>query len=210
MEIKVHDIVQFASINDIENSIAPPNWVKDAPAAKNFGVVRRMPITNKTVPIGLRGQMREQRYGAFIHESNIVRVISPVSLVNRIDEFNDRIYYSALSSMKNEFEKYNLVWGPTGSVGFEITTSIQVTTPNSDIDICLYLNQVDNGVLMNIGNFLEGLDRRIDVQVEIPELGAFLLNDYLKHSETGFIVKTKFGPHLCTMVDNQIKLGVNS
>lgn len=210
MEIKVHDIVQFKTIEDIENVIGHPDWVKDAPAAKNFGVVRRMPITNKLVPIGLRGNTREQRYGAFLHENKIMQVISPVSLVHRIEieGLGNRIYYPALYSIKDEFEKYKLAWGPTGSVGFEIATSISATTPNSDIDICLYLNEIDTDLLVKVGRFLEGLDRRIDSQVEIPSIGAFLLNDYLKHAKTGFIVKTNFGPHLCTIENNRMKLGV--
>ncbi len=210
MEIKVHDIVQFETINHIETSIKLPDWVKDAPASQNFGVVRRMPITNKTVPIGLRGDTREKRFGAFIQESNIIELITPDSLVGRIDQFDDRLYFSALNTIKEEFEKDKLIWGPTGSVGFEIATSIPVTTTNSDIDICLYLEQIDTELLEKIGGFLESLDRRIDVQVEIPFIGAFILNDYLKNRDAGFIVKTKFGPHLCMIVNNQIKLGVNS
>lgn len=210
MEIKVHDIVRFSAINDIENAIDQPAWVKDAPTAKNFGVVRRMPITDKIVPIGLRGNRREQRYGAFIHESKITEVISPVSLVERIEGLGDQIYSHALFSIKEKFKKYKLAWGPTGSVGFEIATSIQATIPTSDIDICLYLNEIDTELLVKLGDFLEGLDRRIDVQVELPTIGAFLLNDYLQYNKTGFIVRTKFGPHLCTLENNRIKLGVNS
>ncbi|MDI7741185.1 malonate decarboxylase holo-ACP synthase [Lysinibacillus fusiformis] len=210
MEIKVHDIVRFASISNIETSMEIPEWVENSPASQHFGVVRRMPITNNIVPIGLRGDTREKRYGAFIHESNIMQVISPVSLVNRIEQFKEQMYYHSLNNIKNEFEKHNLVWGPTGSAGFEIATSIPVTTPNSDIDICLYLEEIDTELLVGIGQFLEGFDRRIDVQVEVPSIGAFILNDYLKNMKAGFIVKTKFGPHLCTIENNRIKLGVNS
>ncbi|QCR31169.1 malonate decarboxylase holo-ACP synthase [Lysinibacillus sp. SGAir0095] len=210
MELNVHDIVQFATINDIENSVNPPKWVKDAAASQKFGVVRRMPIMNSMIPIGLRGETREERYGAFIHQRNILQVISPVSLVDSIENFKEQLYYPSLNKVKEEFEKYNLRWGPTGSVGFEIATSIQVTTPTSDIDICLYLDQLDSELLVKVGNFLEGLDCRIDVQVEIPSIGAFLLNDYLKYEKTGFIIRTKFGPHLCAIVNGQMKLGANS
>lgn len=210
MDIKVHDLVQFKTIADLENPLNVPDWVKNAPASQKFGVVRRMPITNKTVPIGLRGDTREKRHGAFIHESNIVQVITPESLVNRIEQFKDQIYYPALKDIKDEFEKHHLTWGPTGSVGFEIATAIPVTSPTSDIDICVYVDEIDTALLGEVGHFLESRNRRIDVQVEVPAIGAFLLNDYLNSAETGFIVRTKFGPHLCTIVDSQIKLVVNS
>ncbi|HWL11502.1 MAG TPA: malonate decarboxylase holo-ACP synthase [Ureibacillus sp.] len=210
MEIKVHDLVQFETIADLENSLNVPDWVKHAPASQNFGVVRRMPITNKIIPIGLRGDTRDKRHGAFIDESKIVQIITPQSLVNRIEQFKDQIYYPALKDIKDEFEKHNLTWGPTGSVGFEIATGIPVTSPTSDIDICVYVDEIDTEQLRVIGHFLESRNRRIDVQVEVPAIGAFVLNDYLKSAETGFIVRTKFGPHLCIIVDSQIKLVVNS
>lgn len=206
MEIKVHDIVQFESIDHLEKIIPIPNWVNDAPASKNYGVVRRMPVTNQIVPIGLRGTTREQRFGTFIHERNIIQVISPESLVERIELFKDEQYFLALKNMKEAFKQFNVVWGPTGSVGFEIATSIKVTTPNSDIDICLYQEEINQELLIEVGSFLETLDVRVDVQVETPSMGAFLLNDYLRNGETGFIVRTPFGPQLCTTKNNEIRL----
>ncbi|HWK23619.1 MAG TPA: malonate decarboxylase holo-ACP synthase [Ureibacillus sp.] len=210
MDIKVHDIVQFETIQQLENPLSLPDWVNTAPASKNYGVVRRMPIMNKLLPIGLRGDSREKRHGAFIQEKNLIKVIPPTSLVESIGLFNDRIYYSALYKMKNELEKHNLLWGPTGSVGFEMATSIHVTTPNSDIDICIYVEQIEEELLVTVGKFLDSLEQRIDVQVEVPSIGAFLLSDYLKFGNTGFIVRTKFGPHLCVVDNNKIKLVVNN
>lgn len=206
MEIKVHDIVQFESIDHLEKIIPIPDWVKDAPASKNYGVVRRMPITNQIVPIGLRGNTREQRFGTFIHERNIIQIITPNSLVERMEQFKNERYFPTLNMIKEAFQQLNLVWGLTGSIGFEIATSIKVTTPNSDIDLCLYQEEIQRELLLEIGNFLETLDTRVDVQVEIPSMGAFLLNDYLHNEESGFIVRTPFGPHLCTTKHNKIKL----
>lgn len=206
MEIKVHDIVEFESIESLEKTIRFPEWIKSVPASQNFGVVRRMPIMNHIVPIGLRGETREQRFGTFIHASKILQVITPESLVDCIDEFKERIYFSAFKRIKEEFAKLQLRWGPTGSVGFELATSITVTTSSSDIDICIYLEQIDKELLTEVNTFLETLDKRIDVQVEISSIGAFLLKDFLMHENIGFLLRTPFGPQLCTTVNNQIKL----
>lgn len=206
MEIKVHDIVKFESIEHLEKSIPIPDWAIGSPASKNFAVVRRMPIMDNKVPIGLRGDTREQRFGTFIDKNNILEVITPPSLVNRIENFNNKPYYAALKSMKEQFEKMDILWGPTGSVGFELATSIKVTKKSSDIDLCIYMKQIQRELLMEIWRFLEGLNQRVDVQVEIASVGAFLLNDYVKHEKSGFIVRTPYGPQLCTTVDNQIHL----
>lgn len=206
MEIKVHDIIKFTNIDKLKRYSSIPEWVYTTPSAFNFGVVRRMPISNKLIPIGLRGEGRAQRFGTYIHEDHIIEVIKPNSLVNRIDEFNDRFYYPTLKSIRDEFKKLNLTWGPTGSIGFEIATNINVTSLKSDIDLSIYMEAIDDELFMKVGEFLKSLDRKIDVQVEVPILGAFLLNDYLKNQETGFIVRTPFGPQLCKVRDRKVKV----
>ncbi len=204
MEIKVHDIIKFPNLDKLKRFSSIPEWVFTLSSASNYGVVRRMPISNKLIPIGLRGEGREQRFGTYIHEDDIVEVITPISLVDYIDGFNDRIYYRALKSIRDEFEKLHLLWGLTGSVGFEIATNINVTTIKSDIDISIYVEAIDEKLLTQVGEFLNRLDKKIDVQVEIPTVGAFLLNDYLKNQEIGFIVRTPFGPQLCSVQDGKI------
>ncbi|WP_342580820.1 malonate decarboxylase holo-ACP synthase [Ureibacillus sp. FSL W7-1570] len=209
MELKVHDIVKWESIDHLEKTTPIPDWVYDAPAAKNYGVVRRMPIMNGMVPIGLRGSTREQRFGTFIHQSHIVEVMTPVDLVDRIEGYANEIHLPPLKKIKEAFEQFNLRWGPTGSVGFELATGISVTTERSDIDVCIYMDAIDRELLAEAGKFLETLGRRIDVQVELASVGAFLLNDFLKHEKSGFVLRTPFGPQLCTTVENRIRLLVN-
>lgn len=209
MEIKVHDIVEFECIEKLYDSTSFPTWVVKSPEAANYGVVRRMATSKGNVPIGLRGKTREQRVGTFIQQQEILRVITPETLTNRIDEQEQQIYYSSLRNIREEFLKLNLSWGPTGSVGFEIATSHKVTSTNSDIDISIYINEINPHLLVEVNQFIDQLEFRIDAQVEIPQLGAFLLNDYVKHSESGFIVRTPFGPQLCKVQDEQIRLKVN-
>lgn len=207
--MKVHDIVKWESIDHLEKTTPIPDWVYDAPAAKSFGVVRRMPIMNDMVPIGLRGNTREQRFGTFIHKSRIVEVMTPIELVDRIEGYTNEIHLPTLKKIKQAFEQFNLRWGPTGSVGFELATAISVTTERSDIDVCIYMEEIDRELLIEVGKFLETLERRVDVQVEMASVGAFLLHDFLKHEKLGFVIRTPFGPQLCTTVENRIRLLVN-
>lgn len=208
MEIKVHDIVKFTNIDKLKHFTVVPDWVFNTKSASNYGVVRRMPISNKLIPIGLRGKSREQRFGTYIHEENIVEVITPNSLVKYIDEFSDRIYYPILKSIRDEFSKLHLSWGPTGSIGFEMATNINVTSIRSDIDMTLYIESIDEELLTEVGRFINTFDKQIDVQIEIPIIGAFLLNDYTRNNETGFIIRTPFGPQLCSLQDGEIKVHV--
>lgn len=91
-----------------------------------------------------------------------------------------------------------------------MATNINVTSMKSDIDISLYIESIDEELLKEVGRFIKTLDKQIDVQVEIPIIGAFLLNDYIRNYETGFIIRTPFGPQLCSIQDRKIKvLAVN-
>lgn len=204
MGIMVHDIVKFSNIECLEKIIPFPDWVHSTASSLQYGVVRRMPITNQKVPIGLRGVTRDQRFGTFIHENNIIEVIKPTSLVSRIDQFQGQNYYYSLERIREEFNKLKVSWGPTGSVGFELATSIMVTSPNSDIDLSIYLDKIENDILKEVGDFIVTLNQRIDVQIEVPMLGAVLLQDYLNNKETGFIVRTQYGPQICKVNQGRI------
>lgn len=210
MEIKVHDIVKFTGIEKLENYSTLPAWVFESSEAANYAVVRRMATSKEKTPIGLRGKTREQRVGAFIHSQDILQIMTPESLINQIDEYKGRVYYSSLKRIREEFSELPLSWGPTGSVGFEIASSHPVTTINSDIDIAIYPEKIDHDLLVEVSDFVESLGARVDAQVEIPRIGAFLLNDYVKNSTSGFIVRTPFGPQLCTIQEGQLRLMVNS
>lgn len=206
MEIKVHDIVKFNNLDQLETISTIPDWVYDAQSAANYGVVRRMPISNQIIPIGLRGNSREQRFGTFIHENHIVEIITPNALVERIDKFDNKFYYPILKRIRDQFQQFNFIWGPTGSIGFELATSINVTSINSDIDLLIYIESLEEPLLEEVGECLSGFSRPIDIQVEVPNVGAFLLKDYLNHKDHGFIVRTAFGPQLCRIKDSKLKI----
>nr|WP_106782497.1 malonate decarboxylase holo-ACP synthase [Lysinibacillus timonensis] len=197
MEVKVHDIVRFQGVESLEKSTSLPEWVREAASSQNFGVVRRMAVSNQIVPIGLRGTSRDQRVGTFIEKDNILEVIKPTDLVERIDFYEEQSYYSSLKKIQDQFRVLDLLWGPTGSVGFELATSITVTSKTSDIDLSIYLNKLEDNLLEEVNAILNSLDKKIDIQIEVPGIGAILLYDYIKNASTGFIVRTQFGPQLC-------------
>jgi len=204
MEIMVHDIVKFSNIECLEKFVPFPDWVLSTTSSLEYGVVRRMPISNQKVPIGLRGVTRDQRFGTFIKEENIIEIIKPPSLVDRIEQFQEQHYSNSLERIREEFNKHKLLWGPTGSIGFELATSIKVTSTNSDIDLSIYVDKLEYDFLKEIGDFLNTLNQRIDVQMEVPSLGAVLLQDYLNNSKTGFIVRTNFGPQMCKIEQGRL------
>ncbi|MFJ7734479.1 malonate decarboxylase holo-ACP synthase [Lysinibacillus sp. NPDC097231] len=206
MEINVHDIVKFSSVNQLYDQTTIPAWVAHSPAATSYGVVRRAPITKQLVPIGLRGNARHERHGTAIDKQYILEIITPYSLIEQLAHFKNNRFYSLLNDIRHKFDPYTIKWGATGSVGFELATGIQVTSITSDLDLLICLEVIDEVLLHEISNLLADSRITIDPQIEIPGVGAFLLKDYLMNKESGFILRTFYGPQLCKIKEGSIQL----
>ncbi|MFZ4199268.1 malonate decarboxylase holo-ACP synthase [Lysinibacillus sp. NPDC056220] len=208
MEINVHDILKFTDIHQLNDHTAIPAWVTRSIESTSYGVVRRAPIMNQLVPIGLRGNARHERFGTSINQQYILDITTPCSLITRLDFFKNNRFYSLLKEIRYKFDSYKIKWGPTGSVGFELATGIQVTTTTSDLDLLICLEVIDEKLLHEISNLLVSSHITIDAQIEIPGLGAFLLNDYVENKERGFIIRTLYGPQLCKIDDERVHLSL--
>jgi phosphoribosyl-dephospho-CoA transferase len=79
------------------------------------------------------------------------------------------------------FAEHRLVWGPTGSCGFELASGLPVATADSDLDLLIRCPQALP--LLQARRLQQQLDQlaarycRIDVQLETPA-GAVALSEY--------------------------------
>ena len=195
MEMKVHDIVRFHTIEHLVHFTEIPAWIAHAKSAQNYAVVRRIPITEK-VPIGLRGNSRKERHACFINREAILEIIRPTDLVAKISSGRAEHYMSTLNDVKRIIAKHRLLWGPTGSIGFELATGIKVTNPYSDYDIAIYIEEIDIAVLKKLFISLNSLETKLDVQIELKNVGSFILLDFIKNYSSGFLIRTIHGPQL--------------
>jgi phosphoribosyl-dephospho-CoA transferase len=195
MVLRPHDIIKFESLNKILFYSPMPQWVIEEKTCENFAVVRRMPITNK-VPIGLRGKTRSQRQAAFIESDNIIEVIQPESLVKRISLMENDGMKQSLTMLEGLMNKLLLRWGIAGSLGFEIATQIKATSETSDIDVVIYVEEIDIAVLTTVYEFISELEVKVDVQVELDKIGSFVLADLILNYESTILIRTLYGPHL--------------
>ncbi|MER2028624.1 MAG: malonate decarboxylase holo-ACP synthase [Solibacillus sp.] len=190
MELTVHDLVYLKSMDRIEYFGDYPDWMNEDEMAQGIAVVRRMKVEDGKVAIGFRGNNRSKRFAAITAISNIKRVIRPFDvLVNSYPE----THVQSLTYIEKVLDDFK--WGIGGSVGFSMATGINVCHENSDMDIILYCEK-----LQELDEFkpklsqLQKSARRVDVQVEILGVGAVVLADYLKHDS--FILRTSTGPIL--------------
>lgn len=190
MDLTVHDLVYLKSMDQIEYFSDYPDWMNEDVMAQGIAVVRRMKVEDGKVAIGFRGDNRSKRFAAITTLSNIKRVIRPFDV---LANSYPATHFQSLTYIEKALDDFK--WGIGGSVGFSMATEINVCHENSDIDIILYcekLQELDQ--LKPILSQLQKSAHRVDVQVEILGIGAVVLADYLENSS--FIVRTSTGPIL--------------
>jgi phosphoribosyl-dephospho-CoA transferase len=202
MELNPHDLLKIRDGRDLAGSIVQPDWVIAALRKAPFVVVRRSAFINQLVPVGVRGEMRNQRFASFLCLHHIVERIIPEELaVHKIWRKTPRLkdigLFQVLELVDEFFTAEGLSWGPTGSVGFELASGVPTVTETSDLDMIIRAPQV---LSVNIGKKLVAkLDKMaisMDVQLETPYGGVSLV-EYARGNQP-VLLRTIHGPKLVT------------
>jgi phosphoribosyl-dephospho-CoA transferase len=102
---------------------------------------------------------------------------------------------STLSEASELLENFGLIWGPTGSIGFELASGIATAVASSDVDILIRIpHRFPIAQAQFIRNSLTRMPVVVDVQIETP-LGAVALGEYARGSKT-ILLRTLEGPRL--------------
>lgn len=141
----VHDLIKLNSTDKDFFDLPLPAWALESLNAMPYVVVRRgrfMQIQrNSYIPVGIRGVSREKRFATFLSLENCEKVITPQQIVDEKMWINshDSKWSKLLKQMNKRLLKWDhrLEWGPTGSVGFEIVTTHEATTKQSDLDLII-------------------------------------------------------------------------
>ncbi|MDO6850678.1 malonate decarboxylase holo-ACP synthase [Priestia megaterium] len=195
MEYIAHDLLQLKEKAKLTSYTPIPDWVEHSLAKAPFVVVRRAVHRDSLIPVGVRGERRNQRFGAFLSEQAVKQRIRPEDLVCIFQNAHYR-NMPAIGALKEvAIILKDFAWGPTGSVGFEFASGAEVVTTTSDLDILIRLSSylsVEQAQL--IVNQLKECLVSVDVQVE-TEKGAFSLVEYARGEKT-LLLRNVYGPSL--------------
>jgi phosphoribosyl-dephospho-CoA transferase len=200
MELAPHDLLRPGSADALVYGGSKPAWVADALAQALFVVVRRAPLINDLVPVGVRGQSRSERFAAYLPLSAIAERITPeqlaaVSAWKGNPRVNGVAALRALERIAALLATSGLAWGPTGSIGFELASGVPTATPSSDLDLLLRApHKLSLSVARNIYSALASVPVRLDVQIETVA-GAIALCEYVR-GEPAVLLRTCNGPRL--------------
>ena len=198
--ISVHDLLQVdlrLGIQQVFGQGSVPQWILESPGLAAFVHVRRGVGNNgQWIPVGIRGTSRSQRWGTLCHCRFIRSVTSAEQLLHVPIPKARSLFipaFEALEKLKVRWVDLDLVWGPAGSVGFELLANREVTTPDSDLDIVIYAHRrIEKEEAADLCDRASDLPSRIDIRVE-TRCSGFLLREYADKHRTTYLLRTPSG-----------------
>lgn len=195
-----HDLVWF----DVAAVPADaPDWARAVIQDGQPGVIRRAPRDGHTLPVGLRGADKRQRWAGRIEAAAVRRRLSPEAIDLRAGaacdappRWRDMPIFTALAGLAERLADIDACWGITGALGYEYATGCPVAHADSDIDLLVRMPRCCPDTLTVLGGLMAGRSGpRYDIQLETPAGGVALADWQSPAREV--MVKSDTGPYLC-------------
>ena len=186
----------MVNAHDLLWGMTPAHLPADAPAwavgALGAVVVRRAVVAQGFVAVGVRGQLREQRFAAVMPMTAVQRRVAPEALRDIIGS-RDLPALQALDQVRPVLAPFN--WGVSGSAGFELATGVEALHAKSDLDLILRTpTPLDRQDARDLLATLDTAVCAVDVQLQTP-FGAIALREWAGPSRR-VLLKTATGAHL--------------
>jgi phosphoribosyl-dephospho-CoA transferase len=229
MAPRIHDLLEIDADGFLQAQArthsSVPAWVAESLTQAPFVVVRRGPVSEQEIPVGVRGAHRNERWAGGCHPSLVKKVLAPQTLLARVAAASvgpaapsvpaalaPAPYAAAparpapravtipalrtLSLLTQRWKTLDSRWGPGGSVGFELATGRHVVTPQSDLDVVIYAQtQMAVNEARTLRDSTQGLPAPVDIRVETPTCG-FSLAEYASRAPAPILIRTASGAFL--------------
>lgn len=199
-EVRPHDLLLLGSEEAFVSCTPSEPWVKTSLALSRTVVVRRDVVPEGMIPVGVRGATRSERCAGVVPTHAVLQLLSPESLVasrawHRTVRHSQINAFAYLDFVFEAWKSYELPWGPTGSVGFELATGIPTARPESDLDLRIVaMERLSQEAAQGLLAAVQSEKIRVDVQIETPR-GAISLVEYVREPEM-MLLRTNQGPFL--------------
>ncbi len=194
--VRTHDLLEVDAKQLISTQACAPEWVEEDLRKSPFVVVRRGPAMGQEIPIGVRGTERNQRWSAFCHPKLVKSIIRPPQLLMRTVATSRADATPALRTLhllKDRWMNVDHLWGPGGSVAFELATGRHVVKLESDLDIVLYAERrMTADEAQSLCARAMDLPAVVDIRVETRVCG-FSLREYASGSPAAILLRAPSG-----------------
>ena len=145
MPARPHDLLRLSDLSALRHHHEDaPDWVWRSLRDVPWVVVRGARARGGHVAVGVRGRARRERYALDIPVGAVAARVRPEELRRRLGDLPadsaPARTAAALTAWLDTLDRAGLVWGPTGSVGFQLATGRSVVTQHSDLDLIVRLD----------------------------------------------------------------------
>lgn len=195
-----HALLRIAGAPALTGAGALPQWAAAALARAPWVVVRRARSRDGLIPIGVRGRERAERRAAWLHPDAVLECLTPPQLASRLSwrasARSQRVpALAALEAVAALMRSHALVWGPCGSVGFELASGVAAATADSDLDLMVEAHEpIARTAAAALHARIARLPVRADVLLEGPH-GAVALAEYAL-GRAPVVLRSVDGPRL--------------
>jgi phosphoribosyl-dephospho-CoA transferase len=194
--VQTHDLLEIYAKQLLSSQASAPKWVEGELRESPFAVVRRGLAPGNQIPIGVRGTGRNQRWAAFCHPKFVKNILTPSQLLTRaipISRVNVIPALRALDLLKERWMENVLLWGPGGSVAFELASGRHVAKPESDLDIVIYAERrMTAEEAQSLCDRAMNLPAVVDIRVETPVCG-FSLKEFAGGGRAAILLRVSRG-----------------
>ena len=197
--MRPHDLLRLTGGAGLCHEGSVPAWVPTSLARAPWVVVRRARGSGGLIPVGVRGSTRAERFAALLAPDAVAARVTPEDLIaERVWNHKPRTRrlesLQVLDKVDESFSSLGLVWGPTGSVGFELATGVAAAGTTSDLDVVVRAPEpwpLESA--REIADHLNRLPTCVDAQLDTPA-GAVMLSEYARGDRV--LLRTPDGPRL--------------
>ena len=198
----VHDLLRLQDVDELHWEEARPDWSSAALHRAPWVVVCRTRARSALLPVGIRGDVRHQRAAAWLPIDAVEQIVTP-QILARGRTWHGRPRTKLLPALQVldaaaailEEQGYGDLWGPGGSVGFELASGVPSVSAQSDLDLVLDAPEpIEVRDAAALFTALGRLSARVDLLLETP-LGAVALSEYAS-GRRAVLLRTPSGPRL--------------
>jgi phosphoribosyl-dephospho-CoA transferase len=197
-----HDLLWLRVVDRFEPVPNWPEWLDCAWLVQAPLVVRRETMAGSRVPVGARGEQRNQRCKGYVQRAAVARVVTPEMLARGVlRAAADSLAQSALAPLRAlaalapRLDELGVAWGPTGGAGFFLACGLPVLREDSDLDLLVRSPaRLDDAAVDALLAMQADAGCRVDIQVDTG-WGGFALSEYARQRGR-VLLKTAEGPML--------------
>lgn len=195
---RVHDLVRFPAAALMSMREHRPEWFSGVLNRDVWGTIRNTARNDGLVAVGIRGELRHQRWADAVKIEDVSAWKRPEDLrCSQADPARRELpALKSLFLLESKWKELPFAWGPFGSTGVELATGVATITPGSDLDLVLYVFEtMDASAARELCTAARDLPAAVDIRIQ-TQLCGFSLEEYACANRAPILLRFPSGPQM--------------